>query len=274
VSISAAENYNEMEEEGVLMHPALLALIGTGGTFFLTAFGAAEVYLFKKNLDERIQSMFFGFAAGVMTAASVWSMLLPAIDEGGWIPACIGFLCGGAFLLLLDRSVPHIHALLNKNRNQPYSLSRTTLIILAITLHNIPEGLAVGLAFAMATVEGSSATMAGATALAVGIGLQNIPEGASVSLPMFREGCSKTRSFLIGAASGAVEPVSGVMGALLAVSIAGVMPWILAFSAGAMIFVVAEELIPGAKIEEHVYSGSIGVMLGFAVMMGMDVALG
>lgn len=256
------------------MQPALLALIGTGGTFFLTALGAAEVYLFKKDLDDRIQSMFFGFAAGVMTAASVWSMLLPSIEEAGWVPACIGFLCGGAFLLLLDRAVPYIHARLNKNKDRSYSLNRTTLIILAITLHNIPEGLAVGLAFAMATVEGSSATMAGATALAVGIGLQNIPEGTSVSLPMFREGYSKNRSFLIGAASGAVEPVAGVVGALLAVGIAGIMPWILAFSAGAMIFVVAEELIPGAKIEEHVYSGSIGMMVGFAVMMVMDVALG
>ncbi len=256
------------------MQPALLALIGTGGTFFLTALGAAEVYLFKKDLDDRIQSMFFGFAAGVMTAASVWSMLLPSIEEAGWVPACIGFLCGGAFLLLLDRAVPYIHARLNKNKGRSYSLNRTTLIILAITLHNIPEGLAVGLAFAMATVEGSSATMAGATALAVGIGLQNIPEGTSVSLPMFREGYSKNRAFLIGAASGAVEPVAGVVGALLAVGIAGIMPWILAFSAGAMIFVVAEELIPGAKIEEHVYSGSIGMMVGFAVMMVMDVALG
>ncbi|HNW05276.1 MAG TPA: ZIP family metal transporter [Oscillospiraceae bacterium] len=256
------------------MQPALLALIGTGGTFLLTALGAAEVYLFGKDLDERIQSMFFGFAAGVMTAASIWSMLLPSIDEGGWVPACVGFLCGGAFILLLDRLVPHLHALLSKREDAQNGLKRTTLITLAITLHNIPEGLAVGLAFAMATVPGSSATMAGATALAVGIGLQNIPEGTAVSLPMFREGCSKNRAFLIGAASGAVEPIAGVAGALLAVSIVGIMPWILAFAAGAMIFVVAEELIPGAKIAEHVYSGSIGMMVGFAVMMVMDVALG
>ena len=261
--------------------PLTLAMVGTGFTFLCTAAGAAMVFFFRKReIDPGIQRVFLGFAAGVMIAASVWSLLIPAIEAAeeqgmiGWLPAAIGFVAGGLFLMLLDRILPHLHPGSEEAEGLPSSLHRTTMLVLAVTLHNIPEGMAVGLAFAAATPETGGGTLAGAMALALGMGLQNFPEGMAVSLPLKREGCSNTRAFVYGSLSGIVEPMAGIVGVLLAVTISGIMPWILAFAAGAMIYVVVEELIPEAHLGEHSHSGTMGVMFGFLVMMVLDVALG
>ena len=236
------------------------------------------VYLFRGEINMKIQRVFLGFAAGVMTAASVWSLLIPAIDMAeeqgkiGWLPAAGGFILGCVFLLALDNLLPHLHA---GSSALPSSLRRTTMLVFAVTLHNIPEGLAVGLAFGMAAQgDGSPVTLAAAIALAVGIGLQNFPEGAAISLPLKKEGLSNTRSFAYGALSGVVEPIAGVAGVLLATVVAPIMPWFLSFAAGAMIYVVVEELIPEAHLGEHSHSGTIGVLSGFLIMMVLDVALG
>ena len=262
------------------MNPILLALLGTGFTFFATALGAGVVFFFKKDITEEMQRIFLGFAAGVMIAASVWSLLIPAIElaeeQGkiGWVPAAGGFLLGGLFLLALDRMLPHLHIGSDQPEGISSSWNRTTLLVLAVTLHNIPEGLAVGLAFGLAAQgDTSTVTLAGAIVLAIGMGLQNFPEGAAISLPLKKEGLPNWKAFLFGAASGVVEPIAGVTGVLLAGSIIGLMPWMLAFAAGAMIYVVVEELIPEAHLGEHSHTGTAGVMLGFLVMMILDVAL-
>jgi ZIP family zinc transporter len=227
-----------------------------------------------------VRRLFLGFAGGVMIAASVWSLLIPAIEMAeeqgkiGWIPAAGGFVLGGIFLLLLDRLLPHLHLESKTPEGLQSSWKRTTLLVLAVTLHNIPEGLAVGLTFGMAAQGNSTVTIASAIVLAVGIGLQNFPEGAAISLPLRQEGLSRTKAFLYGAASGIVEPIAGVAGVLLVGSIVGIMPWLLAMAAGAMIYVVVEELIPEACLGEHSHKGTFGVMLGFLVMMILDVALG
>lgn len=263
------------------LSPVLLAFLGTMGTFLATALGASIVFFFRKDIKPNLQRIFLGFAAGVMIAASVWSLLIPAIEMAeeqgkiGWIPAAGGFVLGGLFLLGLDRLLPHIHPNTGYKEGVKSSLSRTTLLVFAVTLHNIPEGLAVGLAFGLAASGGSSTvTIASAIALAVGIGLQNFPEGAAISLPLKKEGLSNTKSFIYGALSGIVEPIAGVIGVLVAGSIVEIMPWFLAFAAGAMIYVVVEELIPEANLGEHSNTGTIGVMLGFLIMMILDVALG
>ena len=227
-----------------------------------------------------IRDSFLGFAAGVMIAASVWSLLIPAIDMAeeqgmiGWIPAAGGFVLGGLFLMLLDRLLPHLHPGSDSPEGMPSSLRRTTMLVFAVTLHNIPEGMAVGLSFALAAQGGAANTFAAAVALAIGIGLQNFPEGAAISLPLKKEGLSNTRSFIYGALSGIVEPIGGILTVLIAGSVSPVMPWLLAFAAGAMIYVVVEELIPEAHLGEHSHVGTIGVMFGFLVMMILDVALG
>ena len=261
-------------------NPIIMALLGTSGTFLLTAMGAAVVFFFRKDVSADVRRLFLGFAAGVMIAASVWSLLIPAIEmaeeqgKTGWIPAAGGFLLGGLFLLLLDRLLPHLHV----DSDQPEGLNstwrRTTLLVLAVTLHNIPEGLAVGLTFGLAAQGSTTVTLGSAVVLAIGIGLQNFPEGAAISLPLRQEGLSRKKAFLYGAASGVVEPFAGVTGVVLAGSIVGIMPWLLAMAAGAMIFVVVEELIPEANLGEHSHRGTGGVMLGFLVMMILDVALG
>ncbi len=262
------------------LSPVLLALLGTGGTFLLTALGAAVVFFFRKEMSVEIRRLFLGFAGGVMIAASIWSLLNPAIEMAeeqgmvGWIPAGGGFILGGLFLLLLDRLLPHLHIESREPEGLRTSWKRTTLLVLAVTLHNIPEGLAVGLTFGLAAQGSSNVTMASAIVLAVGIGLQNFPEGAAISLPLRQEGFSRTRAFLYGAASGIVEPIAGVAGVLLVGSIASVMPWLLAMAAGAMIYVVVEELIPEASLGEHSHIGTGGVMAGFLIMMVLDVALG
>ncbi|MEG1010553.1 MAG: ZIP family metal transporter [Ruthenibacterium sp.] len=263
------------------MSPLLLACLGTGFTFLMTAVGAAVVFFFKGEIKPGFQRAFLGFAAGVMIAASVWSLLIPAIsmaeEQGhiGWIPAAGGFVLGGIFLLLLDRLLPHLHVGEQVPEGPKTSLQRTTLLVLAVTLHNIPEGMAVGLACALAASGASSSvTVAGAAALAMGIGLQNFPEGAAISLPLRKEGLSRRRSFTYGALSGIVEPIGGIVAVLIAGTITPLMPWLLSFAAGAMIYVVVEELIPEAQLDAHSHAGTLGVMLGFLVMMVMDVALG
>ncbi len=248
------------------MNAIAYAALGTGFTFLLTSAGAAVVFFFKNQVGGNIQKGFLGFAAGVMVAASVWSLLIPAISEAeamgliGWVPAAIGFVAGGVFLYALDHLLPHLHL----EEKQPEGLSsswkKTTLLVSAVTLHNIPEGMAVGLAFAMA--------------LAIGIGIQNFPEGAAISLPLRQEGFSRFKAFLYGSLSGIVEPIFGILTVLAASQIAGLMPWLLSFAAGAMIFVVVEELVPEAHLSEHTHIGTLGFMLGFLIMMILDVALG
>ncbi|MBN1043889.1 ZIP family metal transporter [Clostridium botulinum] len=260
--------------------PILAVLIGTGFTFLSTALGAAFVFFFKHDVKPNIQRVFLGFAAGIMIAASVWSLLIPAInmaeEQGkiGWIPAAGGFLLGGAFLLLLDTILPHLHATSESPEGMSSSLKRTTMLVLAVTMHNIPEGMAVGLAFGLAANGDATVTLASAMVLALGIGLQNLPEGAAISLPLKKEGLSNTKAFTFGVLSGIVEPIGGIIAFLLTASIQGIMPWFLAFAAGAMIYVVAEELIPEANLGDHSNAGTIGVMAGFIIMMILDVALG
>jgi zinc transporter, ZIP family len=261
--------------------PVMQALFGTLFTWFVTALGAGMVFFFK-SLDRKVLDGMLGFAAGVMIAASFWSLLAPSIEmaEGSgvaaWLPAATGFLLGGVFLLLVDRVLPHLHIGLPMEEAEGIKTSwqRSVLLVLAITLHNIPEGLAVGVAFGAVGAGLESASMAGALALALGIGLQNFPEGAAVSIPMRREGFSRLKSWWYGQLSGLVEPVAGVLGAAAVVLMKPILPYALAFAAGAMIYVVVEELIPESQLESHTHIATIGTMLGFATMMILDVALG
>ncbi len=264
------------------MNQAIMwAAAGTGFTFFMTALGASVVFIFKKEMGQNIQRAFLGFAAGVMIAASMWSLLIPAIDQTvenggiGWVPAAGGFVFGSIFLMLLDFLMPHLHLGESHAEGLHSSFRRTTLLILAVTLHNIPEGMAVGLAFAMAAQHPEDPSLyAAAFALAMGIGIQNFPEGAAISLPLRQEGMSRLKAFVFGSLSGIVELIFGVGITLIAAFISPYMPWLLAFAAGAMIYVVVEELIPEANQGEHSNLGTVGVMLGFLIMMILDVALG
>ncbi len=263
------------------LSPIYQALLATLFTWFVTALGAALVFLFREIKPKVLDGM-LGFSAGVMIAASVWSLLLPAIalSEGGplpvWLPAVVGFMLGGGFLRLLDMLLPHLHLGFADEEAEglPTRWRRSVLLVLAITMHNIPEGLAVGVAFGAAAAGLPAATVAGAVALAIGIGLQNFPEGTAVSVPLRREGLTRRRSFFYGQASGMVEPVAGVLGAAAVLLVAPILPYALAFAAGAMIFVVAEELIPEAQRAGFTDVATFGTMLGFAVMMTLDVALG
>ena len=260
-------------------YPVGLALMGTGFTFFMTALGAAVVFFVKDVISSKIESAFLGFAAGVMVAASVWSLLMPAMDfarqqgQSELLTAAGGFLLGGVFLFLLDKTLPHLHAQGDEREGLKTDWNRTTLLVLAVTLHNIPEGLAVGLSFGLAGMESQNVSLAAAMVLALGMGLQNFPEGAAISLPLKKEGCSKTKSFVYGALSGIVEPIAGVIGALMAEHIMTAMPLLLSFAAGAMIYVVVEDLIPQAHLGEHSHGGTVGVMLGFVLMMVLDIGL-
>ncbi|MBC8570331.1 ZIP family metal transporter [Zongyangia hominis] len=264
------------------MQTVLSALAGTGFTFLMTTLGAALVFFFRKDIGTNIQRIFLGFAAGVMIAASVWSLLIPAIEQAeelgqiGWIPAAGGFVLGGLFLYLLDHLLPHLHPGSKDPEGMPSSLRRTTMLVFAVTLHNIPEGMAVGLAFALSAqqTENSGALLTSALALAIGIGIQNFPEGAAISLPLRQEGMPAWKAFICGSLSGIVEPIFGVLTVFVAGTVTGLMPWLLAFAAGAMIYVVVEELIPEAHLGDHSHTGTMGVMVGFLVMMILDVALG
>ncbi|MCB5247717.1 MAG: ZIP family metal transporter [Candidatus Cloacimonetes bacterium] len=257
--------------------PILLALLGTGFTWLMTAVGAGFVFFFKAIKPWLMDTM-LGFAAGVMIAASFWSLLNPAIDlsNGNPLPALVGFLLGGVFLRGVDLLLPHLHPGDDmcecEGIKTPWG--KSTLMFLAVTLHNFPEGLAVGVAFGAAASGLGSATLAGALALTLGIGIQNLPEGAALSMPLRREGMSKARSFFWGQFSGMVEPLGGFLGASLVLMAQPVLPYALAFAAGAMIFVVAEEVIPESQKGAHAHLATLGVMLGFAVMMFLDVALG
>ncbi len=265
------------------LSPVVQALLATLFTWGLTALGAGLVFFFK-TINRKALNLMLGFAGGVMVAASFWSLLSPAIDlaeEMGsisWLVAAIGFIMGGLFLFLLDRFMPHMHLGAKQAEGSKSSLKRSILLVLSITLHNIPEGLAVGVAFGAVAAGIPGAGLMGAVALAIGIGLQNFPEGAAVSVPLRREGLSRWKSFLYGQASGLVEPISGVLGALLVIAIRPILPYALAFAAGAMIYVVVEELIPEAQCGSPDGSGAdratIGFMIGFALMMMLDVALG
>lgn len=262
-------------------NPVLLALGATLFTWALTAFGSSMVFFFK-SINQKVLNSMLGFAAGVMIAASFWSLLKPAIEMSeasgnqGWIPAVVGFLSGGAFLLLIDKILPHLHMGLSTDKAEGIKTTwqRSILLVLAITLHNIPEGLAVGVAFGALAHNPDIGVLSGAIVLAIGIGIQNFPEGAAVSIPLRREGLSRLKAFNYGQLSGIVEPMAGLLGAYLVLSITPLLPYALAFAAGAMIFVVVEELIPESQTGNETDFSTIGAMIGFATMMVLDVALG
>ena len=245
-----------------------------------TAAGAACVFFMKDRIQPLVQKMLLGFASGVMVAASVWSLLIPAMDMAAdmgkfaFVPAAAGFLLGIAFLLLMDRLVPHLHMDHEEPEGLKSSLKKTTMLVLAVTLHNIPEGMAVGGVFAGMLQGGAMITVTGAFALSIGIAIQNFPEGAIISMPLKSEGLSRGKAFLYGAASGIVEPLGAAVTVLLASYITPVLPYLLAFAAGAMIYVVVEELIPESAEGEHSNIGTIGFAVGFVLMMILDVALG
>ncbi len=238
------------------------------------------VFLMRNKLNKKVEKILLGFASGVMIAASIWSLIIPSIEmaeEQGkiaWIPAAIGFLLGVVFLLVLDSLIPHMHLESNKPEGVQTKLKKTTMMVLAVTLHNIPEGMAVGVTFAGALMGNTGITMAGALALAIGIAIQNFPEGAIISMPLKSEGVSKPKAFLYGALSGIVEPISAIITILLTKAIIPILPYLLSFAAGAMIYVVVEELIPESQAGEHSNIGTIGVAIGFVIMMILDVTLG
>ncbi len=261
------------------LNPLLLAFMAGLFTWVMTSAGAALVFLFKE-INKNILNIMLGFAAGVMVAASFWSLLLPATEIAKeenmveWMPVIIGFAAGGAFLILMDKVLPHLHPNSKDGspEGMPSNLRKSILLVFAITLHNIPEGFAVGVAFGAMANEG--VTFAAAIVVALGIGIQNLPEGTAVSIPLRKEGYSRRKSFMIGQLSGAVEPVAALLGAYFAMNMAYLLPYTLSFAAGAMIYVVVEELIPESQSEEHSHGATIGSMSGFLLMTFLDIALG
>ena len=261
--------------------PISQALFATLFTWGITALGASLVFLFK-DISKKVLNGMLGFAVGVMIAASFWSLLAPAIEMAeqsttpAWIPVAVGFLAGGAFLYGVDKILPHLRLSqpVEQAEGIKTSWQRSILLVLAITLHNIPEGLAVGVAFGAVSSNLPSASLVGAVALAIGIGIKNFPEGAAVSIPLRREGFSRLKSFLYGQASGIVEPIAGVIGAYAAIAMGTILPYALSFAAGALIFVVVEELIPESQQDSNTDIATIGAMIGFVIMMILDVVLG
>ena len=247
--------------------------------FIGTSLGAAAVFLMKNKVSPKIEKTLLGFASGVMIAASIWSLLIPSMEmaeEQGkiaWLPALIGFFAGVLFLLAIDSIVPHLHLNADKPEGVKSRFSKISMMLFAVTIHNIPEGMAVGVAYAGAASGNSGMTIAGAFALSIGIAIQNFPEGAIISLPLKGEGISKGKAFLLGILSGVVEPIGGLITILLASRIVPLLPYMLSFAAGAMFYVVVEELIPEAHSGDHSNLGMIGAALGFALMMVLDVAL-
>lgn len=248
--------------------------------FLGTLLGSSMVFLMGNELNKKIEKLLLGFASGVMIAASIWSLIIPSIEMAenqgiiGWVPAAIGFILGMVFLLVLDSVIPHMHLESEKPEGVKSKLKKTTMMVLAVTLHNIPEGMAVGVTFAGAIIGNTGITLTGAFALAIGIAIQNFPEGAIISMPLKSEGVSKPRAFLYGALSGIVEPIGAIITILLTSTIVPILPYLLSFAAGAMIYVVVEELIPESQAGEHSNIGTIGVAIGFVIMMILDVALG
>lgn len=263
------------------LNPVMQAFLATCFTWVLTAIGAGVVFFFK-SINRKFMDVMLGFAAGVMIAASFFSLLGPSIEmsKGNglpvWFPAAVGFMLGGAFLRMFDRLLPHLHLgfPMEEAEGVKTGWKRSALLVLAITLHNIPEGLAVGVAFGAAASHMSTATIAGAVALAIGLGLQNLPEGMAVSVPMRREGYSRTKSFFFGQLSGATEPIAGIIGAAAVIMIEPILPYAMSFAAGAMIYVVIEELIPESQLNKNTDIATLGAMVGFTVMMILDVGLG
>ncbi|MBN8592971.1 MAG: ZIP family metal transporter [Anaerolineae bacterium] len=268
-------------DQFMTLSPVLQGLLATCFTWGVTALGASWVFM-TKDVSRRMLDAMLGFAAGVMIAASFWSLLAPALEmaEGGllpaWFPAVTGFLAGSIFLRGIDMILPHLHIGFRRDQAEGVKTpwQKPILLVLAITLHNIPEGLAVGVAFGAAASGLNGATVAGAIALAIGIGLQNFPEGMAVAVPLRREGMSRRKSFWYGQLSGIVEPIAGVIGAYAVLQIQSLLPYALSFAAGAMIFVVVEEVIPESQRGSHTDLATMGAILGFAVMMLLDVALG
>ncbi len=259
------------------LNPVLQALLATLFTWGVTALGATPVF-FAKTINQKLMDGMLGMAAGVMIAASFWSLLAPAIEMSGgsWIPATVGFVGGGLFLYVLDKILPHLHPGLPMKDAEGIQTrwQRSVLLVLAITLHNIPEGLAVGVAFGAVAANIDGATLGGAIALAIGIGIQNFPEGTAVAMPLRREGLSRLKCFWYGQLSGIVEPIAGVLGAWAVLTMRPILPYALAFAAGAMIFVCVEELIPESQREDNTDFATLGAIFGFALMMTLDVALG
>ncbi len=255
-------------------------LIGLLIPFIGTTAGSACVLFMKRELNRTVQRALTGFAAGVMVAASIWSLLIPSMDQSehmgkfAFVPAVVGFFLGIAFLLILDMVIPHLHMNATKAEGPKSRLARTTMMVLAVTLHNIPEGMAVGVVYAGFVTGSANITAGGALALSLGIAIQNFPEGAIISMPLHAEGKSKFRSFLDGTLSGAVEPIAGLITILAAGLVVPVLPYLLSFAAGAMLYVVVEELIPEMSEGEHSNIGVIMFSIGFALMMALDVALG
>lgn len=248
--------------------------------FIGTTLGSACVFLMRKNINKNVEKLLLGFASGVMIAASIWSLLIPSIDMAKesnmipYIPASVGFVVGMLFLLLLDKVVPHIHLESTEPEGIKTSLKKTTMLVLAVTLHNIPEGMAVGVVFAGMLAQNTGITLAGAFALSLGIAIQNFPEGAIISMPLKSEGMSKIKSFWYGTLSGIVEPVAAILTICLSQIVVPILPYLLSFAAGAMIYVVIEELVPEIKSEGSSSIGIFGVAIGFVLMMILDVALG
>lgn len=270
-----------MPEFMTSLSPIAQAFLATLFTWGVTAFGAAGVF-FTREFNQKLLDWLLGFAGGVMIAASFWSLLAPAIEMASsqgmteWVPPLVGFLLGGAFLRVADVILPHLHigAADDEAEGLPTSWQRSILLAFAMTIHNIPEGLAIGVAFGAAALDLETASLTGAVALAIGIGLQNFPEGIAVSMPLRREGMSRVKSFFWGQLSAAVEPVAAVLGAAAVLSVRPLLPYALGFAAGAMIFVVVEDVIPESHREGNVDLATAGVMIGFAIMMTLDVALG
>lgn len=256
------------------------AIIGLIIPFLGTTLGAGMVFFVKKEIKPSIQKLLLGFASGVMIAASIWSLLIPAIDMAeeqnkiAWLPATVGFLLGMGFLLILDTIIPHLHNSTSNPEGVKSKLNRTTMLVFAVTLHNIPEGIAIGVVFAGALAGNMGISLAGALALSIGIAIQNFPEGAIISMPLKAEGNSRKKAFMYGALSGIVEPIAALVTILLTSIMVPVLPFLLAFAAGAMIYVVVEELIPESQKGIHSNIATIGVAVGFALMMILDVALG
>ncbi len=248
--------------------------------FLGTTLGAACVFFLKKELNDRLQKTLLGFASGVMVAASVWSLIIPAIESSehlgklAFIPAAVGIFLGMAFLFILDMIIPHLHVNSSEPEGPKTKLKKTTMLCLAVTLHNIPEGMAVGVVYAALLAKGSNISSAGAFALSLGIAIQNFPEGAIISLPLAGGGNGKGKSFLYGTLSGIVEPIAALVTILLTGFIVPLLPYLLAFAAGAMLYVVVEELIPEASVGEHSNLGTVGFAFGFILMMVLDIALG
>ncbi len=255
-------------------------LLGILIPFVGTTLGSAMVFFMRREMNGRVQKALLGFASGVMIAASVWSLFIPAIEMSeeqsniAWVPAAVGFLLGIGFLLLLDTLTPHIHLTEEEPEGIKADLKKTTMLVLAVTLHNIPEGMAVGVTFAGVMTGNTTITLAAAFVLAIGIAIQNFPEGAIISMPLRGEGISRRRAFLYGTASGIVEPIAAFITILLTGLVVPILPYLLAFAAGAMIYVVVEELIPESQSGKHTNIGTIGVAFGFVMMMVLDVALG